>query len=368
VVEVLGAVVVTELTSEQLDAADAVRAFVAEPRLDHSCFVLHGLAGTGKTTLMSHLARENTRAVLLSPTGKAASVLRRRSGLPVSTVHSAIYDFRGLVDDQDIQHKKNPIFASKIGLDFRDRVLLLDECSMCGLSIANDLLATGARVVACGDPGQLPPVMDQQYFTEPDVTLSQIHRQALESPIIRQAHSVREYGSYETDTDDFRVISFAESEDLLAADVLLCWTNSTRKKLNRKKRQLLGLTGALKAGEPLMCLRNDYARKIQNGAIYRLIEDRREKFLSIRIKDDDDREVFVPQATIENESSFEVLKYNDKFTPFAAAYAATVHKSQGSEWPSVLLLDEHPYGAGRVPFLYTGITRSIERCTIVSWR
>ncbi len=358
-----------DLSSEQQRVADAVDRFAANVSLrqSRSCFVLHGLAGTGKTHLWSYLARKHRGAILVTPTGKAASVLRKRSGLEVRTIHSLIYDFRGLVEDEEVEHKKNPIFVDKEGLDLNKQLVFLDECSMCGRRIAEDILATGATLVACGDPGQLPPVNDAQFFVEPDAELTEIHRQAALSPIIRQAHSVRGTGEYEADGDAFRVISFAEPNDILEADVLLCWMNITRRRLNERKRKLLGFQGPLKRGEPVMCLKNNHNVGIHNGEIFRLAEDRRMD-TSISIRDDDGRLVHLGLATCEGEHAFEVQKYNDRFTPFAAAYAATVHKAQGSEFSNVLLLDERPRGVERVPFLYTGITRAIDRCTVVSWR
>jgi exodeoxyribonuclease V len=358
-----------DLSSEQQRAADAVDRFIADTsmRQGRSCFVLHGLAGTGKTHLWSHLARKHRGAILVTPTGKAASVLRKRSGLEVKTIHSLIYNFCGLVDDEEIKHKKNPIFTDKEGLNFNRQIVFADEVSMIGRRLAEDLLATGATVVACGDPGQLPPVNDAQFFVEPSAMLTEVHRQASQSPIIRQAHNVRNTGCYEPDGEGFRVIEFAEEDDILQADILLCYMNITRKRLNRKKRSYLGFSGPMKKGEPVMCLKNNHVVGIHNGEIFRLAEDRRAD-TNISIRDDDGRLVHLGLATVEGESAYDVQRYNDRFTPFAPAYASTVHKAQGSEFPSVLLLDERPRGAERIPFLYTGITRAVEKCTVVSWR
>ena len=62
----------------------------------------------------------------------------------------------------------------------RGKVILLDECSMIDRKTANDLLQSGARIVAVGDPGQLPPVQGAPFFNDADITLRTIHRQALE--------------------------------------------------------------------------------------------------------------------------------------------------------------------------------------------
>ena len=358
----------TDLSPDQEHAADAVERFIRALSHERRYFVLHGLAGTGKTYLWSHLAQKYRGAVLVTPTGKAASVLRKRSMLDVKTIHSVIYNFKGLVDDREVAHKKNPVFTDKEDLDLGGHLVFLDECSMVGRRLAEDLLQTGALVVACGDPGQLPPVNDAPFFTDADATLTEIHRQALESPIVRQAHAVRHTGRYEADGDGFRIVQFAEPSTLLGADILLCWTNLTRRRLNAKKRRLLDHSGPLKKGEPIMCLKTNYVSNVFNGQVLWMDRDRDPANPNLWIRDDDGRTVFVARATIEGEHAFEVQRYKEDVTPFAAAYASTVHKAQGSEYPSVLLLDERPRGPERTPFLYTGITRAVEKCTVVAWR
>jgi exodeoxyribonuclease-5 len=358
------------LTQEQTAALAAVEEFVTLPSwaLTKRSFTLHGLAGTGKTTLMAVLARRYPRATLCAFTGKAASVLRRKVGLKVSTIHSVLFNFKGLVADDFEEGKMNPIFEDK-GVELPDQVVLVDEGSMVGRSLAVKLLDTQARLVVCGDPGQLPPVKDAQFFLDPDVTLQTIHRQALDSPIIRQAHRIRHEGTYDED-GDFRVIARAEPEDLLAADAILCWRNITRQRLNARKRELLGLTGPLRAGEPVMCLKNDHRLGLYNGAVYELAygtSDEPEDGVTL-ITDEYGSTVRVHSATIEGQDpAFDKNRYDDDYLPFAPAYAATVHKSQGSEYPNVLLFDECS-GVDWAQFMYTGVTRAAERCTVVRWR
>lgn len=355
------------LSPDQAAALAQLEEFLRAPRrsLPHPYFVLHGLAGTGKTTLMAHLTRAYRSITLAAFTGKAASVLRTKTGLPASTLHSIIYDFRGMAEDED--GEEQPIFVSK-GAELPDHVVLLDESSMIGYQLAEELLATGARVVAAGDPGQLPPVRDSQFFTEADATLVNIHRQALGSPIIRQAHAVRTTGDYAEDGPEFRVVPRGTPDELLNHDVILCWRNRTRRQLNAKKRALLGhAPDHLLAGEPVMCLRNNHRLGIYNGAVYDLAApyDPQTRRLALRLGPG--RVLWVDCATVEDhDPAYEERRREDTTAPFALAYAATVHKSQGSEWPSVLLFDEA--ARDRVPWLYTGITRAAERATIVRWR
>lgn len=351
-----------ELSLDQATAISDLTEFLVVPYVSRPYFSLQGLAGTGKTYVLAELVRRFPKITLTAFTGKAASVLRTRIGVPVSTLHSAIYDFRGLVDDEFDPHKRNQIFTPKGDL-LPGRVIAVDESSMIGRRIARDLLDTGARVIAAGDPGQLPPVRDAQFFTEADATLREVHRQAWDSPIVRQAHAVRECGTYEADGGAFRVIGFADPGELLGHDILLCWRNRTRLQLNKRKRKLLGINGPLRAGEPLMCLKNDHHLGLYNGAVYEVIEH-----CEVLILKDADRIIKVSNTTVESlDPNFERDRYDDGYLPFALAYASTVHKAQGSEYESVLLFDECESDDWRA-LTYTGITRAKARCTVVQYR
>ena len=356
-----------ELSDDQAVAAELLQSFIDDPWPTKPYVVLHGLAGTGKTTLLAATARRYPRIILVAFTGKAAAVLRRKfPGAEVSTLHSVLYHYRGSAPDESDPTVMNPIFQPK-GMSLAHQVVMLDECSMISTALAEELLATGARVVAAGDPGQLPPVHGSQFFIEPSVSLTKIHRQAEGSAIIRQAHAIRSTGEYEADGETFRVISRANPEDLLSADILLCYRNRTRVRLNARKRALLGLAGPLKSGEPIMCLRNTHELGIFNGEIYQLMQDVSDDRTSINLVDDRGRVVFVPVATVEgSDPEYETNRYSEIFVPFAPAYASTVHKFQGSECPSVLLLDEAD--RDRTRYLYTGVTRASERATVLRWR
>ena len=99
------------------------------------------------------------------------------------TIHSAFYRLK---KEQVTEKGKTELVfsAAHRNGELSNALLLLDECSMINEAMAKDLMATGAKIIACGDPGQLPPVEGKQFFTTPNITLKTIHRQALESPII----------------------------------------------------------------------------------------------------------------------------------------------------------------------------------------
>jgi ATP-dependent exoDNAse (exonuclease V) alpha subunit len=161
------------------------------------------------------LAREHPNALLCTLTGKAASVLQRRTGIAATTLHSVFYRLEAIRKDKD--GKEVMQWREALEPGSRDGCLvLIDECMMVGKKIMDTVLRSGADVIACGDPNQLWPVLDEPYFLTPDLELTEIHRQALDSPIIRQAHAVRVSGWYQLDGEAFRV-QRAASDQLIGA-------------------------------------------------------------------------------------------------------------------------------------------------------
>lgn len=329
-------------------------------------FVMHGLAGSGKTTVLSAMAREFPHSMLCTFTGKAASILRLKTGLDAMTIHSAFYR---LTEERLKKDGKQELVFKEAHSEgsLEGALLLLDECSMINEAMAKDLIRTGAKIIACGDPGQLPPVEGKQFFSKPDITLHTIHRQALESPIIRQAHAVRQGNPYEADGDAFRVAKHGEltAEEKLDADMILCWTNATKRAINRHMRELRGFQFMPhpQAGEPVLCLRNAPDYGIFNGAIYTLLEPFMEGDTWIVIEVEG-----VPTRV--DCVNFEGIKTGlpvgvKATTWFDFGYALTVHKAQGSEWSNVILIDEYRRREERKEWLYTGITRAADKITII---
>lgn len=350
------------LTPEQEQAAESAYAAISSGK---SVFTLHGLAGTGKTTVLAKIAAQRPGAMMVTLTGKAASVLRRKTGVDAQTIHSAFYRLK---EKTRVNNRTHIEWRRAHGdNDLSGSLVLVDECSMVSERMARDLLSTGAQIIACGDPGQLPPVDGPQFFGVADAELKTIHRQALDSPIIRQAHRVRSGHAYEPDGDAFRVIRPAEmtNDDLLAADVILCWTNKTRQAANRRARDIRGLSilPMPQPGEPLICLKNAPEFGLFNGAIYTLARPFLEGDKNIHM-DVDGRQLCIPNVTFAGVKS--ALSGEDEATTsFDFGYALTVHKAQGSEWRSVFLVDEYRRNEQRREWLYTGITRAAERLVVM---
>jgi exodeoxyribonuclease V len=350
------------LTDEQRAAVKAIEDAIKRGET----FALQGLAGTGKSTVAAHVARSRPGAYLCALTGKAASILRAKTGLEATTVHSAFYEFV-----REIEREGEPprleFRPAHLPGALKGQVLLLDESSLVDRQMAADILATGITVVAIGDPGQLPPINGDPFFTKASFTLNQIHRQALDSPIIRQAHAVRSSGGYEPDGDGVRVVTKLAADDLRAADIVLTGKRATRSRMNALCRTIRGITAPLPlAGEPLVCLRSCRKYGLFNGAIYYACRDLLDGDKTVGISTDaGDIEVHAEFLPPGHEYDKLDLPPGGWKTAFAFGYALTVHLAQGSEWDKALLIDEgHVFREDRVSWLYTGITRASESIVI----
>jgi len=245
-----------QFSPQQDEALKAVSRWLKEGR--SPVFRLFGYAGTGKTTLARHFAENVDGEVLFAAfTGKAAQVLRSRGASNAKTIHSLIYRPRGeeaVEDEETGKTSISPMFSiNRQSPVAKAALIVIDECSMVDEQLGKDLMSFGTPILVLGDPGQLPPVSGGGFFTEhePDCLLTDIHRQARDNPIIELAMHIREgkeimYGDYGT----AKVISKNEvTQDLvLGADQVLVGTNKTRRRYNKRLRELKGFHGGLPAG------------------------------------------------------------------------------------------------------------------------
>jgi exodeoxyribonuclease-5 len=175
---------------------------------------------------------------------------------------------------------RQPRFGLNEESQVRDcKLVVLDEVSMVGPEMAADLLSFGKRILVLGDPGQLPPIKGAGAFTaqEPDVMLTEIHRQAAESAVIRLATMARlgepiPYGQH----DEF---AWKMSQRNVTAEMLLngaqviCGLNATRFALNNAMRRAAGFDGGplpTGPGEKVICLKNDHSLGLLNGMFIEL--------------------------------------------------------------------------------------------------
>lgn len=405
---------------QQREALTKVQDWLNGPK-DRKVFRLFGFAGTGKSTLAKYVGdMEKQRggyAQYCAFTGKAAVVMRKKGCDNARTIHSIIYDTHDKsqrrLDDllkqlseatgpartnlenairEERESLKSPGFMLKedaLTVWKRDEdgenpepvatisLFVIDECSMVDERLAQDLLSYGARALVLGDPAQLPPVMSGAgYFTNarPDVLLTEIHRQALDSPIINMANTIRN-GGYLKLGEYGQGCAVVKRGDTpasvwLEADQILVGKNATRDLFNARVRTLRGFEGFLpQAGEKLVCLRNNHEEGLLNGSLWECIQSEDRPAAStfwLKIRSLDDGRTL---ACLAHKASFlgEEIEHFERrdANEFDFGYALTVHKSQGSQWDNVVLYDEWSVQQSKKQWQYTGITRAAERITVV---
>lgn len=349
-------------------------------------FRLFGYAGTGKTTLARYFAEHVEGDVQFAAfTGKAAQVLRSKGAANARTIHSLIYRPRGeeqVSDEVTGKMTMSPTFSLNRQSDIaKAKLVVIDECSMVDEALGRDLMSFGTPILVLGDPGQLPPISGGGFFTDhdPDYLLTEVHRQARDNPIIRLALDVREgrefmHGDYGT----ARVIDKADvtQELVLDADQVLVGINRTRRRYNQRLRELKGFAALHpQAGDKLVCLRNDPAKGLLNGSLWKVMTSSKEttkpgiNLLVSPEEDDPDRgvsKIKLLKAAFETPDADIPWQTKKRYDDFDYGYALTVHKAQGSQWDEVVLFDESfAFRDTRQRWLYTAITRAAERLTVV---
>jgi exodeoxyribonuclease-5 len=377
-----------DLTPEQQRIADGILSWHAAG--DKPFAVLHGVAGVGKTTLIARIGQILDGVRYCAFTGKAASVLRSKGGEDASTLHRLIY-YRPNEDDGKLHWQ----LRQSVDAD----LIIADECSLISQAMGEDLLSFNIPVLVTMDPFQLPPIDPNAYFAdcEPDFVLTEIHRHAEDSQPLMLATAIRT-------GESVTPIPF-DLERMLAADIVVCALNDTRRKVNELWRKAHGITYAARAdrlpriGDQLLCFRNNYNSGVLNGELWvcervRVIEsvhDRSwwdstsaapEQHLLIDLVDDLDNEaqVEVPVSDfITGLSKKQQQQRRDGLDLFDFGYAITGHKSMGSEWPRVCVLDETgtqgfrwiadksglPLAEYRARWIYTACSRAIQHVDIM---
>jgi exodeoxyribonuclease V alpha subunit len=356
--------------------------------IDRKVMVVTGGPGTGKTTIINSIIKvckqSGQRILLAAPTGRAAKRMTEATGHEAKTIHRLL-EFSpqkgGFKRDEN-----NPLDA---------KLIVIDETSMIDTLLMHHLLKAvpqEATLILVGDVDQLPSVGAGNILKDiidsgviPTVRLTEIFRQAKESLIIVNAHRVNNgqmpiFTYHKDHPQDFYFFGIEEPEKVLEKIIELCKKKipgkfsfhsvhdiqvltpmhrgvagasnlnaELQKHLNHSTDEFTRGGRVFKAGDKVMQIRNNYDKEVFNGDIGRIIKiDREEQKIVV---DYDSRHV-----------SYEYSELDE----IVMAYAVSVHKSQGSEYPVVVMpiLTQHFMLLQR-NLLYTGITRGKKLVIVV---
>jgi exodeoxyribonuclease V alpha subunit len=370
--------------------AEAIRRAISEPVV-----VITGGPGVGKTTIVrgivAILAAKGLTIALGAPTGRAAKRLGEATGQAATTLHRLL-EWRP-AEGAFGRNGSRPLEAD---------LLVVDEASMVDVRLGADLvtaLADGTRLVLVGDVDQLPSVGPGTVLADviasgrvPTVRLTEIFRQAAASLIVTNAHRIHDGEPPELGTPppegpaaDTRDFFFLEEDDPVAAAQVIRDLVAVRLprrydlrpqdiqvlapmhrgelgagNLNQLLQQALTAGGdevrhgarLFRTGDRVMQLRNDYDKEVWNGDIGRV--------LAASAADGD---------VVVRFDEREVHYGTDELDELSLAYAATVHKSQGSEYPAVVVpVHTQHYVMLQRNLLYTAVTRGKRLVVLVGSR
>ena len=363
---------------------DEVQKQAIEEAVRSKVMVLTGGPGTGKTTttqgIIAALKHMGMRILLAAPTGRAAKRMSDATGMEAKTIHRLL-EFNP--QDGYKQNDENPLEAD---------VLIVDECSMIDIILMNNLLKavpSSMRLVLVGDIDQLPSVGAGNVLRDiiesqkiPVIRLTRIFRQAQSSRIVMSAHAINQ-GRFPDISNgkqtDFFFIEQGDPE-MVAEEIVNLVKNRLPKAYRRKTNDIQVLTPmqrgvvgtsnlnmalqsalnpsqltlnrggySFRQGDRVMQLRNNYDKDVFNGDLGYVEQiDMEERTLQV------------------NFDGYWVEYDVSELDELTLAYATTIHKSQGSEYPIVVMpiLMTH-YVMLQRNLIYTGITRAKKICVLI---
>ena len=378
----------------------------------HGLFVLTGGPGTGKTTTINAIIRffegEGADLRLAAPTGRAAKRMTEATGYEAQTIHRLL-ELSGMPDEEK---EGQPVhFERNAENPLETDVIIIDEMSMVDIHLMHSLLmavTAGTRLILVGDENQLPSVgpgnvlrdiIRSQQFSV--VELKKIFRQASESDIVVNAHKINqgEQVTINNKSRDFFFLKRYDADMIIRVVIALIQEKLPRyvearpfdiqvltpmrkgllgvERLNgilqhylnppspdkKEKEQRLGL---FREGDKVMQIRNNYQMEWEIRGRYGIPVD---KGIGVFNGDTGILKVineFAETAEVEFEDG-RVAEYSFKqLEELELAYAITIHKSQGSEYPAVVIpLLSGPKMLLNRNLLYTAVTRARKCVTIV---
>jgi exodeoxyribonuclease V alpha subunit len=410
VAERLSSLATVPLQGDLIDLADRLRLWeednqvtlaenqrrAVETALVSNLTILTGGPGTGKTTtiraIIELLEQAEYEVVLAAPTGRAAKRMTEATGREAKTVHRLLE--YGYAAGEGMEFKRNG--ENPIRADY----LIVDETSMLDLLLTYSLLkalAPGTRLLLVGDTDQLPSVGAGNVLSDiiasgigVVVKLDEVFRQAQESMIVVNAHRINKGEFPHLNKKDFFFLDQGDPEDIVDTIIGLCRSRLPNyykfdplndiQVLTPQRRTLTGVDNLnlrlqeglnpkgigknelkygsklFRTGDRVMQLKNNYDKLVFNGDIGRVVWI-----------DGEERQLCVVYNDLEGDR--EILYEQEELDELSLAYAISVHKSQGSEYPAVVMpLSFQHYSMLQRNLLYTAITRAKQLVVLVGSR
>lgn len=372
--------------------------------------IVTGGPGTGKTTTINTIIQffesEGMDILLAAPTGRAAKRMTETTGYEARTIHRML-ELSGGVDGNE----GRMAFERNEGNPLETDVIIIDEMSMVDISLMHSLLraiAVGTRVIFVGDVNQLPSVGPGNVLrdmiasnTFPVVRLTKIFRQASESDIIVNAHKINAGSRIKLDnkSKDFFLLQRNDVNVItgvviaLVRDKMPKYVKATpfdvqvltpmRKgelgveRLNQVLQQYLNppsqekkekecAQGIFREGDKVMQIKNNYQITWEKKSRYGITVDSGTGVFNGDAGIICEINAFAEQVTVEFEDGHIVEYPFGQLDELELAYAITIHKSQGSEYPAVVMpLLSGPRMLFNRNLLYTAVTRAKNCVTIV---
>ena len=378
--------------------------------IKHGLLVLTGGPGTGKTTTINTMIRffesEGMSLLLAAPTGRAAKRMTEATGYEAQTIHRLLEVNVNPEDKEAVggfmRNRQNPLETD---------VIIIDEMSMVDLPLMHALLSAvvpGTRLVLVGDVDQLPSVGPGRVLRDiissgcfPVVTLTRIFRQAGESDIVMNAHKINagEPVVLDNKSRDFFFLKRQDADTIIGVTIMLIQKKlpkyvgalpgeiqvmtPTRKgllgveRLNMilqrylnpedKKKAEKEINGRLfREGDKVMQIKNNYQLEWEVTTKFGLTVDKGMGVFNGDMGVITEINQYTETIEVEFDEARKVKYGFDMTEELELAYAITVHKSQGSEYPAVIIpLLPGPRLLYNRNLLYTAVTRAKKCLTIV---
>ncbi len=395
--------ILSKIEKESGVELDSIQKMAVREAIHNGLTIITGGPGTGKTTtintIIHYFAQEGMDILLAAPTGRAAKRMTETTGYEAQTIHRMLELTGAVEDDRSTmsfsKNEENPLEAD---------VIIIDEMSMVDIYLMHSLLkavAVGTRLILVGDVNQLPSVgpgnvlKDMIYsHSFPTVKLTKIFRQASESDIIVNAHKINagEEIVPKRGSKDFLFISRDNPGMIMGASITLVKDKlpvyvkaavreiqvltPMRKgalgveQMNRELQQALNPPDGskkehkigemvLREGDKVMQIKNNYQMEWEVVSKYNIPVDKGIGVFNGDIGFIREINEFTQQITVEFDEGRRALYEFKQADELELAYAITIHKSQGSEYPAIIIpLLSGPRMLMTRNLLYTAVTRA----------